>query len=193
MQARRASGCQHVVMTDSTRIAPMRIWPFLVFIGLVNLGIGIALVVWPSATLAVVAILVGLQLLVAGILQLFMGVVGPDDDGRWMVIFVGLLGVVAGLVVMREPLRVIELVVVVVGVFWVVSGIVRLAVAAAGSLPSRSRTALDGLVSVAAGALVLAWPDPTLRVVVLLVGILAIVRGLVTLALAMEARKAETA
>jgi len=179
-------------MTDSTRIAPMRIWPFLVFIGLVNLAIGIALLVWPSATLTVLAILVGLQLLVAGVLQLFMGVVGPDDGSRWMVIFVGLLGVVAGLLVMREPLRVIELVVVVVGVFWVVSGLVRLAVAAAGAVPSRSRTALDGLVSVGAGALVLAWPDPTLRVVVLLVGILAIVRGLVMLALAMEARSAET-
>lgn len=179
-------------MTDSTRIAPIRIWPFLAVIGVLNLVIGIAIVVWPSATLTVVAVLVGLQLLLAGVLQVFLGVLGPESGGRWMVIFVGLLGVVAGLLVMREPLRIIELIVVVVGIFWVVSGVVRLAAAATDS-GSRTRTALDGLVSVGAGAIVLAWPDPTLRVITLLVGILLIVRGAVALLVAMEARNIETA
>lgn len=166
----------------------MPIWPLLVAIGVLNLFIGIALIVWPSATLAVVAILLGLQLLLAGVLHVFMGVVGPDAEGRWMTILIGLLGVVAGLLVMREPLRAVEVFVIVIGIYWVVSGVVRLAAAAADPEGSRAKTALDGLVSVAAGALVLGWPDPTLRALAVLVGILLILRGIVTLALALEAR-----
>ncbi len=52
-------------------------WPAALLAAVGMLGLGIVLLVWPKATLTVVAILIGAALLVAGVFRLFEGITGP--------------------------------------------------------------------------------------------------------------------
>ena len=47
-----------------------REWPAMFMVGLITLGLGIAVISWPQETLKVISILIGLQILIQGIYRL---------------------------------------------------------------------------------------------------------------------------
>jgi len=77
-------------------------WLFLVS-GLISGFMGAALVFWPGKTLTVVGFLIGLWMLLFGIIRFVMAIFGGEADGRWFLVIVGLLGIVLGIVVMKNP------------------------------------------------------------------------------------------
>lgn len=159
---------------------PTRIWWQLpLILGVLHVLLGIALLVWPESTVRVAAVLVGLELVVGGLFRMALAL-ASNGEARAVRAVLGLLGVLAGVLVVSEPLRSVELVVLVLGVFWVVWGLAELFIAmtpnAAGQ---RAPLVAEGLVVLAGGVALTAWPAPTLRVLTLLVGILFLVVGLV--------------
>ena len=48
----------------------VEVWPVAMFIGLMTLAIGVIVLVWPSGTLKVLSILVGIQILLFGVFRL---------------------------------------------------------------------------------------------------------------------------
>ena len=56
-------------------------WGLLLLRGLINLGFGLALVFWPSATVTVVVWLVGLDLVLTGVLALIVSFQVPKEMG----------------------------------------------------------------------------------------------------------------
>ena len=72
-----------------------------VVLGLLTLLAGMILVVRPGASVAVVAFVLGFWFLLSGSLQFARGV--GIADGRWFNIGFGLLGIVAGIVVLAQP------------------------------------------------------------------------------------------
>ena len=56
-------------------------WGLLLLRGVINLGVGLALLFWPSATVTVVVWLVGLDLVLTGILAFIVVVPGAQGDG----------------------------------------------------------------------------------------------------------------
>ena len=101
-------------------------------VGVVTFAPGLILLVWPKATLIVVAALLGAALLVSGSFRLIHGFTAHDATGgmRAAYVIIGLLATLAGLYCLRHISVTVVLLAFIVGVFWTLQGIVDLTVAA---------------------------------------------------------------
>ena len=93
--------------------------------GAVSVLVGVAVLVWPDVSVVVLAWLFGIQLIVAGILQLVAAF--WRDDGVAARVLLGLAGafsILVGLLCLRGPLQTAVLLGLLVGATWVVTGII---------------------------------------------------------------------
>ncbi|HUZ26878.1 MAG TPA: HdeD family acid-resistance protein [Streptosporangiaceae bacterium] len=156
------------------------------------IAVGIMLLVWPNATLTVVAVLIGVALIVAGLFRLFEGVTARGESGgmRAADIVIGLLAVIAGLYCLKHHALTVLALAVVVGILWVIHGIGDLVVAVtADDVPGRWLKALAGVVSLAAGLLILFWPAPSLVLLLTILGAWLIFYGAVLAGMAFWLRR----
>ena len=100
-----------------------RLWWLLLLGGAASLVIGVLLLVWSGRTLEVVAILVGIELLLVGALQVGLAVAQPQGS-RTGPLLVGVLAGIAGLIVIRHPAGSVLVVALAIGIYLVVSGVV---------------------------------------------------------------------
>lgn len=175
----------------TTHESRIRIWPTIALLGVIDLVIGIAALAWPGPTLKVAVFLFGIQLLMLGVLRIVGSLSQVEAEGRWLSALVGILAVVAGLLVMREPLRSLEILVALLGIFWVIWGIIELLRSFAAEPGLRMATFFEGVFTVVVGGVLLAWPDITVRAFMLVLGIFLIAIALVQFYVAFRRREAE--
>jgi uncharacterized membrane protein HdeD (DUF308 family) len=115
--------------------------------GILSLVIGIALVKNVVGTetsqeraLAFLSLLIGLGWLINGIGELFGAISSPEMPGRGWAIFNGLLGIIAGIVVLAWPLKTLAVLATIAGILLVIVGIARV-VAAFWLRGQRTKTA----------------------------------------------------
>lgn len=177
------------VWTAAPGLARMAEYWGLVFgYGVVTLGLGVVLAVWPDETLTVCAVLIGIQLLIAGVMRLVMAIAAPGLTGgaRTLLVVTGALALIVGLLCLRDPLQTLLVLGIIIGAWWLVSGVVDLVSAATSpGRPHRGWEVATGVVSVLAGGFLLVNPELSLGVLVVvlciwlvMIGILAIVEGL---------------
>ncbi len=172
---------------DSLRLA--REWPAVFVMGLITVALGIVVISWPQETLTVISVLVGLQILVYGIYRLVTAFSHDTTSPGWTG-FVGILGIVVGIVVLRNPFETVAVLAVLLGVVWIIGGIIELIGSIADS--SRDRRWLGvfgGLLSIAAGIVVVAWPAPTVTVIAWIAGLYLITFGLFLCVSAFQLRR----
>ena len=103
----------------------------------------------------------------------------------------GVLGILVGIFVLRNLFETVVILVVLLGVYWVLHGIIEFFVAIdQRDMPARGLNAAMGILSLIAGIIVLAWPSPTLLVLVWVLGLWLVVYGLVGIAGAFVVRRA---
>jgi uncharacterized membrane protein HdeD (DUF308 family) len=156
------------------------------------IAVGVMLLVWPNATLTVVAILIGAALIVAGLLRLFDGATARGESGgmRAADIVIGLLAVIAGLYCLKHHSLTVLVLALVVGVFWIIHGIGDLLVAStSGQVPGRGLKAVGGVISLAAGLVILFWPGISLILLLTVLGAWLIFYGVVLAGLAFQLRR----
>ena len=169
-----------------------RSWIILLIGAVITFGLGLAVVVWPHATLSVIAILVGIQLLLLGLIGLIAGFTSSEQSGgvRAADVVLGLLGILVGLYFIRHLSVTVTLLAVLVGLYWVLHGIVDLMVAAvAGPVPGRWVKAIAGVISLAAGLIVMFKPKESLKFVLVVVGIYLMLYGLLLAVWAFQTRR----
>lgn len=162
-------------------------WWLVLLGGIVALVFGVVLVLWPEATVMLLVTLLGIYWLVAGVLA----IVGAfsAQEGRGWTIFSGLLGILAGVVVLAYPfysaILLPTLLALFVGVWGVVVGFVTLYQAFRGA---GWGTGVLGIVSIIIGLLILANPLVSAGLLILLVAIVAIVGGFAAVGLSFRSR-----
>jgi uncharacterized membrane protein HdeD (DUF308 family) len=165
-----------------------REWPAMLVVGLLTIGVGAVVIAWPSETLTVLSILLGIQLLIFGLFRL-IGAFAHDVASPGFVAFVGILGMIAGVVVLRHPFETVTVLATILGAVWIVTGVIEVIDAiAAKYVDGRGWLALGGLLSVAAGVVIVAWPEPTVTVVAWIAAFYLIVFGLFVCASAFAMR-----
>lgn len=167
-------------------------WTAALAAALGMIAIGILLLAWPSATLTVVAILIGAALLVAGVLKLVEGIVASRESSgmRAADIVIGILAIVAGLYCLKHHALTVLLVALVVGALWIIHGVGDLVIAAsAGPVPDRGLRAVMGLFSLAAGLVILFWPGISLILLLTILGAWLLLYGVVLAVLALRLRQ----
>jgi uncharacterized membrane protein HdeD (DUF308 family) len=163
-----------------------RAWPAVLAGGLGLIAVGIMLLVWPRASLIIVAVLIGAALIVSGVVRLIEGFTAQRESGgmRAAYVVIGLLAVLAGIYFLRHHALSLFLVAFVAGVYFIAHGIADLGAAFTPGVPSRGLRAVLGLFSIAAGILMVVWPGITLVLLLTLVAAWLMFYGLVLCAIA---------
>ncbi|MGI9005230.1 MAG: HdeD family acid-resistance protein [Streptosporangiaceae bacterium] len=167
-------------------------WPAFMAGGIGAIVVGILLLAWPKATLAIVAILIGASLVVAGLLRLIDGFTAHDASGGRRVtrVLIGLLAIIVGLYCIRHYHVTIAALAILVGLFWILHGIADIAAGLfAGAFPGRGLTVVAGVLSLFAGLIVLFWPAISLTVLIAVIGIWLLVYGLLMAITAFSLRR----
>lgn len=170
-----------------------RAWGAVLAGGLGLIAVAIMLLVWPTISLTIVAILIGVALVVSGLVRLFEGFTARSESGgtRTAYIVIGLLAVIAGIYCIRDHALSLFLVAFVAGVYFILHGISDLGVAASASgMPGRGVRAVLGVVSLAAGIIMIVWPSITLVLLYTIVAAWLLFYGLMLGVLAFALRRA---
>jgi uncharacterized membrane protein HdeD (DUF308 family) len=172
-------------MDDVAHMA--REWWLLAILGAVSLIAGVLAILHPETTLLAIGLIFGCYLVIAGIFELLNAIVG-DAESRVLSAIVGIVALVAGLVCLRRPGESLLALVVVVGIYLVVTGAVKLVLAFARA-EDRGWVALSAITDLVVGILILAVPDLSLATLAVLFGISLVFRGAFSCVAALKLRK----
>lgn len=145
-------------------------WGLLLGYGLLTVGMGVVLVVWPESTLVVLAVLLAIQLIFAGTFRLVSAVATSSLDGgmRALLGLTGALGILVGLLCLRSPLQTLVVIGMLIGIYWVVSGLVDIINALRSAQEGRRGwDLLLGLLSLVAGVFLIVNPEISLAALVI--------------------------
>jgi uncharacterized membrane protein HdeD (DUF308 family) len=158
-------------------------WWLVLLQGVLSVVLGVLALAKPGVTLGALILLWGLFALLNGVIEVFsaIGAAGRHQSWGWQLAG-GLVGILAGLVILRWPGLSALFVLYLVAIWAIMMGIVRLvgAIADHEMLPHAWLVALAGVVSVLFGIAMFAWPAAGLLTLVYLVGFYAIVYGVIT-------------
>jgi uncharacterized membrane protein HdeD (DUF308 family) len=162
-------------------------WLFLV-VGLVSIVAGVLAIVYPDITLLALGIFAGVGLLFFGAIDIGDAIAG-EEEGRTLSAIVGVLSVVAGLICLRRPGESLLAIVVVLGIYLVVAGIVRF-IRSFSTLDDRAAQMGLGIIDVILGILILSLPELSLVTLAVLFAISLLIRGAFMIVVAFKLRGA---
>lgn len=127
---------------------------------------------WPKATLAVIAVVFGIYILVRGVSRLAFGIFGPGLTGlgRTLSIILGVLLIAAAIFVFANLVTGLAILGILIGLSWILDGIATLVESHKRALPI-----VIGIISIVAGVVVLFIPVSALAALVWLFAIFLIV------------------
>jgi uncharacterized membrane protein HdeD (DUF308 family) len=162
-------------MRDELEVMESLWWLFALF-GVLTLGVGVFLIASPHETLSVFTVIAGVFLLVDGVIAVCRSIFG-ESANRGLLAIVGVLSAIAGLVLIKKPFETLVVFALVIGVWFIVAGAVRF-VAAFALREGRGLSIFVAIVDVAAGVVILSWPQLGLATLAVIFGIGLVVRGL---------------
>ncbi|MGB5111788.1 MAG: HdeD family acid-resistance protein [Mycobacterium sp.] len=154
-----------------------QLWKSTLISGVLAIGLGIAVVAWPSISILVAAILFGAYLLVTGIAQVvFAFSLDVSAGGRVLLFISGAASVV--LAVLSFRFDAVLLLAIWIGVGFIFRGVATAVSAISDpTLPGRGWNIFVGVISLVAGLVVLASPFDSIGTLALVTGIWLIVIG----------------
>ena len=168
-----------------------RHWGWILAFGIVTLLAGVIALAWPGRTLLVIAVLFGLQLVFTGIFRFVAAFATEDLTGgtRVLLAVLALISLIIGLYALRHVLITLLALALLLGIYWVVSGVVELFTALSHrEMTGRGWTALMGVLSILAGIVLLAYPGLSLVTLAIIVGVWLLIYGLMEILFAVQLR-----
>lgn len=171
-------------------------WKLILTKGVVLITIGLVLLIFPTATLTTLIFIMGIYWLIDGIVTTYNALKSRKVNNNWgWGIFTGLIGIIAGVVVLAKPFSstilttsflmwFLGIVAVINGVSGLIAGI-RLNKQHAGE----KSMIWGGIFSIVLGIILISSPYASALVVVKIIGSFALFAGLITIALAYRIKK----
>ena len=183
----RASLTSQQVVIRESGLFP---WWSIVVLGAVSILVGVVVLVWPEATLQVMAALAGIWLVIGGLVRIFTAFVSGRGVGRQVLSgVVGVVLVLIGAACLRNLVTTVALLAAVVAVSWLLSGIAEAVMAAEAKRGSRGPLLAAGLISIAIGFVFLVVPRLSLFTLIVTTGMGFIVTGLVQVVVGVRMRR----
>lgn len=170
---------------------------FLLISGVVALVAGAVLLIWPEKTAVVVTGIFAVYLVVGGIVYLGLGIFSGSGGGWVRVghILLGLLYIAAGIIAFTNltaaTATLAFVVAIFIGISWIFEGFVALTLL--GSDGTKTWTVLYALLSIVAGIVVLFSPMYAAAILWIILGISAVVLGVVQIARGIALGRASSA
>jgi uncharacterized membrane protein HdeD (DUF308 family) len=150
-------------------------WWLLVLVGSLSLVTGLIILIKPGDSLATLAVIAGIFLLVDGTLEFASAFLRSTRD-RGMVALFGAITAIVGVLLIRHPIGGVTAIALLIGLWLIVIGVIRLATAFDGH-EHRDWYAFVGVVELLAGIVIVANPDIGLATLAIVLGIGFIVNG----------------
>jgi uncharacterized membrane protein HdeD (DUF308 family) len=150
-------------------------WWLLLLVGLLSIVAGVIVLAKPSNSLATLAVISGIFVLVDSIFEL-LAALGGRTEHRGPAAVLGVLGTVIGILLIRHPVHGVLAIALLVGIWLVAIGVVRLVWALA--LEHRLWNIVVALIEVVAGIVIVSSPHIGFATLALLVGISFILNGI---------------
>jgi uncharacterized membrane protein HdeD (DUF308 family) len=166
-----------------------RSWWMILAWGLVTLVAGVGTIVWPGRTIVVVAILIGIQFFVSGILRLVSAFAFEGEGHRAWDVLVGLASVVVGILCLKDVFQTIAALTLIIGIMWVIQGISEFFAGVAGLTVHRGLTILMGILGFVAGVVVLTYPITSVLTLAWVLGVWLTAYGIMMIAAAFAVRR----
>jgi uncharacterized membrane protein HdeD (DUF308 family) len=144
--------------------------------GIVATLAGIFVLANPGRTLALVSLALGAYLVFWGAMQLLGGLESLHEEGGPLRTVLGVLGIIAGVLVVTRPIRGVTVIGLVFGTYLLVSAAAALVTAVTKS-SDRSFDVLRGVADLVAGIIVVSWPGIGLLTLAAILGIYLVARG----------------
>jgi uncharacterized membrane protein HdeD (DUF308 family) len=151
-------------------------WWLVVLVGLLSFVAGVIILIKPSDSLATLAVIAGIFLLIDGILELAHSFMSSTRN-RGMTALFGAVTAIVGVLLIRHPIGGVAAVALLIGLWLIVIGVIRIATAF-DQYDHRGWYALAGAVELIAGIAIVANPDIGFATLAILVGIGFIINGL---------------
>ncbi|MFO0876673.1 MAG: HdeD family acid-resistance protein [Gemmataceae bacterium] len=164
-------------------------WFMLVILGLLLIGVGMAAVGCAlTATLATM-LFVGVFLITGAVLQLLSAFGARQWGGFFLQVLSGILSLVVGILFVERPLEAAAGLTLLIAAALMVEGIARIILAVMDRFEGWGWVLLNGIISLALGVSIWRkWPDDSLWIIGLFVGIDLIFCGVTSLMLGLKAR-----
>jgi uncharacterized membrane protein HdeD (DUF308 family) len=165
-------------------------WWALAVRGVAAILFGLAALIWPGLTLAVLIILYGAYAVVDGAFAIVAGVRAGSGTRRWLLLAEGALGILAGLVALLWP-GITALVLLYIISFWAIfGGLLRIvgAILLRREIDNEWTMALSGVLWVLLGVVLAVLPGAGLLSLAWLIGAFALGVGVTLIALAFRVR-----
>jgi uncharacterized membrane protein HdeD (DUF308 family) len=164
---------------------------WLILLGVLAIIVGILALAWPGATILALVILFAVYAFIAAGLQVARAVTSATAGPVFGHLLHALIDVAAGVVALVWPGPTALVLVLVVGIWAFLAGFTEIftAFGSGETAGTRAMFILAGLISVAFGVVLFAWPGPGAVTLTLLFGIFAIVYGVSHIATGIQLRR----
>ncbi len=183
-------------MSDSALIIDREPKGLRIALGVICLVLGLVALIWPQATLFVVAIVFGLQLIAVGLIRVFAAIALKESAGWWRAVsgILGGLTVIAGIICFFRPGTSLFVLAIVLAVGWLIDGVSELVSAFAVKRPTGERVGLIafGALAIIAAIVVLTFPGESLVLLARTGGVILIAFGVISLIAAFAARRTDS-
>lgn len=181
---------QVLVVDQQSMLATIgKSWWVILILGLISLAVGVLVLIRPFDAVNVAAVIFGIWLLVSGIFQLVQAFNSRlETVARVLNAITGVIGIVLGIICFESVENRIALLVLFIGLWWILRGIMQLVVGATRTGGGGGIDVFLGVLGIIAGAVVLIWPIGSLTVLTLVVGVWLAILGIVEVIAAFRAR-----
>jgi uncharacterized membrane protein HdeD (DUF308 family) len=178
----------HDPLDERVNIQPL--WGFFLTLGLVSVVLGVLAISMAFIVGMASVIVLGILLLVAGIAEVVYVVIGRNSRGFALHLLAAALYLLIGLFILEDPARAGVVLTLLLAAYFFVGGVLRIIFSLAVQFPAWPWVLVNGLVELILGLIILAvWPDASLKVLGLLIGIDLLFHGWSSIDLALRARK----
>ena len=164
-------------------------WKATFLIGAASVILGLIVAFQPTASLNVIAVLLGILMIFSGVFNIVDAVEGAEQGRVWRVI-AGVLFIVGGVVLIRHLNLTLALIGLVIGLTWIVQGVLALLAGISIGRAGGWWPIVFGIISLAAGIVVISTPVSSVTVLATLMGIWFVVMGVLEMAGALAVRHA---
>jgi uncharacterized membrane protein HdeD (DUF308 family) len=150
-------------------------WWLVLLVGLFSLVAGVIIIFKPGDSLATLAVIAGIFLLIDGILEL-IGSFMRRTANRGLAALIGVITAIVGVLLIRHPIGGVTAIALLIGIWLIAVGVIRFATAFEEE--HRGWHALAGALELIAGIVIVAVPSIGYTTLAILVGIGFIVNGI---------------
>jgi uncharacterized membrane protein HdeD (DUF308 family) len=172
--------------------AVSKYWWVMLLRGLLAIVFGVTAILWPGLTLFWLILVFGIYVIVDGVLEIWSGIQNRNRHDRWWTeILIGLVGIVAGFLVIVLPDVTAMVLIYFIAAWMIISGVMGIiyAIRVRNEISNEWFIIVSGVLSVIVGLYFLAFPGDGALSLVWVIGIYAILFGAMLVAFAFRARK----